>query len=77
MESTKHFFLQCPLYLFKRKIFMGKRSDADIPLPNEIEKFFYHIIPFGSDKFNESKNLCILNVTIEYILATERFNVSL
>ena len=75
MESTKHFLLQCPFYLFKRKIFMVKCSDAEIPFLDENENSFYDTIPFGSDKFNEAKNLCILNAVTEYILATEVFNV--
>ena len=33
------------------------------------------VILFDSDKRSDVKNLCILSVTLEYILSTERFNV--
>ena len=35
------------------------------------------VLLFGSDKLSDFKTICILSAAIEYILTTERFNVSL
>lgn len=53
MESTKHFLLQCPFYLFKRKIFMVKCSDAEIPFLMKMKTLF--TIPYHSVAINSMK----------------------
>ena len=39
----------------------------------KIENCVFYTLPFGIDKLNDVKNLCILTATIEYTLSTEKF----
>ena len=56
---------------------MNKIRDIDISLIDQNENSLCYTLLFGKDKMNGSEDAHILNATIEYILATERFNVPL
>ena len=45
--------------------------------PMKMKIIFLHTLLFVSHKHNKVKNFCILNVSIKYILSTERFDFPL
>ena len=77
IESTNHFLLQCSLFLNERQVLMNKIRDIDSSLIDQNENSLCYTLLFGKENMNDSENTHILNATIEYILATERFNVPL
>ena len=77
IESTNHFLFQCSLFLNERQVFMNKIRDIDSSLIDQNENCLCYTLLFGKENINESKNTHVVNATIEYILATERFNVPL
>ena len=61
IESTKHFFLQYPLYLSERQTLMEKIRDVEISILDQNENYLCYTLLFGSDKLSDFKNVCILN----------------
>ena len=56
---------------------MNKIRDIDSSLTNQNEISLFYTLPFGKENMNDSENPYILNVTIEYILSAEKFNIPL
>ena len=77
IESTNHFLLQCSLFLKERQVFMNKVCHIDSSFIDQNENYLCKTLLFGKENMNDSENTQILNAKIEYILATERFNVPL
>ena len=77
VESTNHFLLQCSLFLLEKLVLMNKIRDIDSSLIEQNENFLCYTRFFGRKNMNDSDNAHILNAAIEYILSTERFNVTL
>ena len=76
IESANH-FLQCSVFLKERQVLMNEICDIDSSLIDQNENSLCSALLFGKENMNASKSAHILNTTIEYILLTERFNVSL
>ena len=55
-----HFLLQCLLYLSERETFMEKVLDVEFSVLDQNENCLCYTLPFGIDKLNDVKNLCIL-----------------
>ena len=77
IETTNHSLLQYPLYLSERQTLLKKIRDVVILIHDQNENCLCYTLLFGGDKLNDVRNFCILIATIEYVLSTERFNVSL
>ena len=77
IEYTKHFLLQCSLFLKERQVLMNKIRDIDSSLTNQNEISFFYTLLFGKKNMNDRENPYILNATIELILTAEKFNVPL
>ena len=56
---------------------MNKIRDIDSSLTNQNEISLFYTLPFRKENMNNSENPYILNVTIEYILSAEKFNIPL
>ena len=56
---------------------MNRIRDIDSSLKNRNEISIFYTLSFGKEKLNDSENSHIPNVTTEYILSAEKFNVPL
>ena len=56
---------------------MNKIRDIDSSLIDQDEKSLCYTLLFDKENMNDNENTHILEVTIEQILSTERFNVPL
>ena len=56
---------------------MNKTPDIDSSLIDQNEISLCYTRLFGKENMNDSENIHILKATIEYILSTERFKVTL
>ena len=77
VETTFHFLLPCPNYSDERLTLLGKIRNTN---PNILENTNSQVTRFflyGDKNFTNSTNFIILSSTIEYILATKRFDESL
>ena len=77
IESTKNFLLHCSLFRKERQVSMNKICDIDSSLIDQNENSLCYTLLFGKEIMSDNEKSHILNTTIEYILLTERFNVSL
>ena len=77
IESTNHFLLQCSLFLNQRQVLMDKIRDIDSLIIDQNENSLCYTLLFGNENMDDSENTHVLKAAIEYILSTERFNVSL
>ena len=77
VETTFHFLLSCPNYSDERLILLSKIRNINPNIlennSSQITQFFLH----GDKNFAASTNFVILSSTIEYILATKRFDETL
>ena len=74
VETTFHFLLSCPNYSDERLTLLSKIRNIN---PNILENTNSQITRFflyGDKNFTASTNFIILSSTIEYILATKRFD---
>ena len=77
VESTNHFLLQCSLFLNERQVLRNKIRDIDSSLTDQNENSLCYTLLLRKENMNDSENAHVLKATIEHILSTERFNVSL
>ena len=71
IETAIHYLLHCPNYLDE-----GGQSWTTFKVL-EKTSMVSELLLFGISSNNDALNTCILNATIQYILATERFDVPL
>ena len=74
VETTFHFLLSRPNYSDERLTLLSKIRNIN---PNILENTNFQITQFflyGDKNFTASTNFIILSSTIEYILATKRFD---
>ena len=77
IESTVHFFLHCPNFTTQRQTRLNKLKSINASIMNENENSVVRMLLFGRPDFSYSTNKEIINVTISFILTTERFNCPL
>ena len=73
IETTIHFFLHCSNYSNQRKTLFEKVSNIKRSLLNQNNSIIAENLLFGSTGLNDEGNACIIESTIEYIIAMERF----
>ena len=56
---------------------MDKIRDIDSLIIDQNENSLCYTLLFGNENMDDSENTHVLKAAIEYILSTERFNVSL
>ena len=73
-ETAKHFLLHCPNFHLQRQTLFDKIATIDSNILTENEENIVNTPLFGKLNSENYFNKAILNVSIEFILSTERFN---
>ena len=77
VETNMHFFLYCPLFSNQRCTLLSTVNSIDSSLTNTDDTALTDIFLFGKASLDISANTLILNATMNYIISTNRFEVSL
>ena len=76
-ETVTHYLLRCPNYTQQRMPLMNKITELNPNLLVENHNVLSSILLYGSNQFDNQMNSKIINLTIEYIHTSERFNIPL
>ena len=74
IESTAHFLLHCPTYIIERRTLLSNLVNIDNNLLDLCEPVLIRTLLFGINSFDTDANANVVNVTIEYIFSTKRFD---
>ena len=74
IESVSHFFLRCDFFTDLRTDLMNDLFDVDQNILYYNENLLTEILLFGKDVFSHQTNSQILDLSISYILKSERFD---
>ena len=74
IETTIHFFLHCVNFNTQRQTLFDKIATMDTNILTENEYSIVNTLLFGKPNSENSFNKAMLNVSIEFVLSTERFN---
>ena len=74
VESAIHFFLHCPLYSNERRTLLNSLVNIDHTLLDNTDFSLTQILLFGNTTFNAIENTKIINLTIDFVLSTKRFD---
>ena len=77
VEITIHYFLHCPNFSNERLTLFSKLQSIDENILSKDDSNISEVLLFGENSFNDIKNTSVLTASIEYILSTKRFDVSL
>ena len=77
IETTIHFFLRCENFNIEKQTLFDKVATIDANILTENEDSIVNILLFGKPNSENSFNKAMLNVSVEYILSTERFSYPL
>ena len=77
IETSTHFLLHCSNYHCARQTLIEKRKKIDSNILKENDQLIKNFLLFGDEKLKAAQNKSILTSTIEFLLATVRFNTSL
>ena len=76
-ETNTHFFLSCPLFTNQRRTLLSTVNNIDSSLTNTNDSTLTHILLFGKVSLDTSGNTLLLNVIMNYIISTTRFEENL
>ena len=74
VESAIHFFLHCALYSNERCTLLNSLSKIDHKLLDSTDTSLTQILLFGNSSFTTKDNTEIINLTIDFVLSTKRFD---
>ena len=77
IETTIHYLLHCPNYLDERRTLLDDLQSIGENIHDKNDSQISELLLFGVSSNNDASNTCILNATVQYMLATKRFDVSL
>ena len=77
IETTVHYLLHCPIFSDERSNFFNNIRSIDENVLSGSDPKISDTPLFGISSFNDTKNRSTLNITIDYILLTKRFDVPL
>ena len=77
IESSVHLFLHCPNFTTQRQTLLNKLKSINASIMTENENSVVRTLLFGRPDLSYSTNKEIINLTISFILTTERFNCPL
>ena len=77
IETTIHYLLHCPKYLDARRTLLVNLQNIEENVHDKDDSQISELPLFGVSSNKDASNTCILNATIQYILATKRFDVPL
>ena len=74
VESAIYFFLHCPLYSNERCILLNSLSKIGHKLLDSTDTSLSQILLFENASCTTNDNTKIINLTIDFILSTKRFD---
>ena len=77
IETTIHYILHCPNYLDERRTLLDNLQSIGENIHDKNDSEISELLLFGVSSNNDTSSTCILNATIQYILATKIFDVPL
>ena len=77
IEITIHYLLHSLIYLDERRTLLDNLQSIGENIHNENDSQISELRLFGVSSDNDASNTCILNATIHYILANNKFDVPL
>ena len=77
IKTTVHYLLHCPNFLDERMTLLDNLQSIGENIHNKNDSQISELLLFGVSSNNDASNTCILNATIQYIMATKRFDVPL
>ena len=77
IETTIHDLLHCPNYLDERRTLLDNLQSIGENIHDKSDFQISELLLFGVSSNNDVSDTCISNATIQYILATKRFDVPL
>ena len=77
VEFAIHFFLHYPLYSNERHTLLNSLVNIDHTLLDNTDYSLTQILLFGNTTFNAIVSAKIINLTIDFVLSTKRFDESL
>ena len=77
IETTIHYLLHCPNYLDERRTLLDNLQSIGENIHEKNDAQISELLLFDVSSNSDASNACIFNVTIQYILATKRFDVPL
>ena len=76
-ESTKHFLLHCANFSIQRKTLFDKLTELNIDVLTRNDDYIVKPLLLGQQDFDNATNKILLEATIDFIIATERFDCPL
>ena len=76
VKTSSHYLLHCSNYSEERLVLLNTMKNIDMFILQLSDSKFTTILLFGNT-FDNNKNTFILDATIDYIISTGRFDVSL
>ena len=67
----------CPLFSDERFILVNNKRNINSSILNLNDFRFPKVLLFGNSSFKNTKNTSVLNITMEYIVSSKRFDVPL
>ena len=77
IKTTIHYLLHCPNYLDERRTLLDNLQSIEENIHDKNDSQISELLLFGVSSNNDASNTCIFNATIQFILATKRFDVPL
>ena len=77
IESTSHYLLRCSFFILIRKTLLDNIIELVGPISNLSDDQLVNLLLYGDNSFCFETNKLILNFTIAYIKASERFDIPL
>ena len=77
LKGIVNYLLHCPIFSGERSIFFNNIRSIDENVLSGSDSRISETLLCGISSFNDTKNLSILNTTIDYIFSTKRFDVPL
>ena len=74
IETTSHYFLHCPLFHAERSTLLNNINENDSTIFNKSDSVVTCILLYGNESFKDKVKLLVLNPTIDFVLATNRFD---
>ena len=74
IETTVHYLLHCLIFSDERSVFLNNIWNINENVLNGSESRISDSILFCISSFNDTKNISILNTTIDYILSSKRLD---
>ena len=77
IETSAHFLLHCPNFSNERSTFLNIIGNIDRNIFTRSNSQVTETLLYGDSNSNNITNTLILNATIDFLIATKRFNASL